>query len=259
MKQILLIISFFCCATAFAQKSIPMPNPPSLVVDNAHLLNEYDRKQLEKKLVDLDQNTSNQIAIVTVPSLNGEALEDVSLATLRDWGIGGKKHNNGILILIALEEKKIRIEVGYGLEGAVTDVASKDIIENDLKPAFKMHNYYGGFNNAVDNLSKAATGEYKERRSRNNDDGKGGNGLGIFLIIIVVIIIIIFRGGRGGGGMVSRGRSNGLLETLFWTSLLSGGGGRSSGGGWGGGSSGGGGFGGFGGGSGGGGGASGGW
>ena len=257
MKKLLYILFSFLCLQVAAQKVLPKPNPPSLVVDNANVFAAQDRQALEKKLVALDDSTSNQICVVTVPSMNGEVIEEVANKTYRDWGIGNKKTNNGILILVAVNDRKIRIEVGYGLEGAIPDVTANDIINNYIKPAFKQGNYLGGINAAVDNLSKAAVGEYKVKKERNKERGGAGNIIGIIIIIIIIIVLSIIKGGGGrNGGYRSRGldASDLILPLLF----NYGGWGRSGGGGgFGGGDSGG--FGGFGGGSSGGGGASGSW
>ena len=227
---------------AAAQKSLPKPNPPSLVVDNANVFAAQDRQALEQKLIALDDNSSNQICVVTVPTMNGEVIEDVANKTFRDWGIGNKKTNNGVLILVAVNDKKIRIEVGRGLEGAIPDVTANDIINNDIKPAFRKGNYISGINAAVDNLSKAAVGEYKVKREK---ESSGSSHIGsiikiIFFIIIIIVFLASGRGGRGGRG----GGSNAWMLPL----LLSGSGGNSNWGGSSGGDSGGGGFGGFGGG-----------
>jgi uncharacterized protein len=248
----------------------PRPNPPRLVNDLADVLQPEQRDELERKLVALDDSTSNQIAIVLIKTLNDYPIEDYSVNLFRSWGIGNKKTNNGVLIVAAMDDHKVRIEVGYGLEGAIPDITANDIIYNDIAPNFKTGNYFRGLDIATDDLSKAAAGEYHTARQRNNnnDEDDGGNGIGIFIIIIIVIIFIIFRGGRGGrgGGMISR-RGYGGLGPLFWASMLgsSNRGWGSNSGGWGGGGGGfgggggGGGFGGFGGGSSGGGGASGSW
>ena len=254
MKKIIFIFFLLLNAIVFAQKSIPKPNPMRLVNDYAKVLNDYDANQLERKLIALDDSTSNQIVILTIPSLNGEIIEEVAVKTFREWGIGGKEKSNGILVLIAVQDKKIRIEVGYGLEGAIPDVVANDIINNDLKPAFKQNNFIGGITKAVDDLSKAAVGEYKVKRSK-KDKGSGGGSIFWFAIILVIVFIIMGNRG-GGGGRGGRMNAGDLIAPLLFSSLL--GGGRSSGGGgWGGGD--GGGFGGFGGGSSGGGGASGDW
>ena len=247
MKKVISIFLLLLSVQLFAQKVIPRPAVQTLVVDNANVLNDYDREQLERKLVALDDSTSNQIAIITVKSLNDQPIEEVATATFRDWGIGNKKTNNGVLILVAVQDKQIRIEVGYGLEGAIPDITANDIIEHDIKPAFRQGNYYGGLNQAADDLSKAAAGEYKVRRERAQPQGKG-SGL-VFLIILAIVIFILSRRGGGGGG--------GFIGPFLLGTML-GGGGRGFGGG-GGDFGGGGGFGGFGGGSSGGGGASGSW
>ncbi|MGI8950456.1 MAG: TPM domain-containing protein [Chitinophagaceae bacterium] len=261
MKRIffLIILTFFS-AIVFAQNVLPKPNPPRLVVDNANILSPEQRNILEAKLDALDDSTSNQIAIVTIPTLGDYAIEDYANKLFREWGIGNKKNNNGILILVASNDRKVRIEVGYGLEGAIPDITANDIIQNDITPNFKEGNYYHGLDQAIESLGKAATGEYKVAKQADDNSSASGSSVLGFIIILIVILIIIGRSGRGGGGMMSRRGSGGW----FWPLLLSnlGGGGRGfGGGGFGGGGfgGGGGGFGGFGGGSSGGGGASGGW
>ncbi len=261
MKQLLAVVFLFTSLVSIAQNVLPKPNPPRLVVDAAHLLSAEQLQILESQLVALDDSTSNQISIVTIPTLEDYAIEDYSLKLFRDWGIGGGKNNNGVLILVSKAESKIRIEVGYGLEGAIPDITAKSIIENNLAPNFREGNYYRGFAEAIENLGKAAAGEYKDPRQKNGDEGGGGS---IFTILLIIVFIILFLGrggGKGGkrGGMYSRRGAGALWPLLF----LGGGnrGGGFGGGGFGGGGfgGGGGGFGGFGGGSSGGGGASGGW
>jgi uncharacterized protein len=271
MKKLALLISLLFSVCAFAQidnVTPKRPNPPRLVNDFANVLTPEQVDALERKLVAYDDSTSNQIAIVILPSITDKSgqeypIEDVSLKILRDWGIGNKKNNNGIVILAAIQERKLRIEVGYGLEGAIPDMIAKSIIENDLRPNFKQENYYRGFDDAVNSIMQAAAGEYKAPEGYANRGAKGGPGFGkiIFGIIILIIIMSMFGGGGGrGGGYMSR-RGSGWLGPLILGQMLGsagrgGGGWSGGGGGW---SGGGGGFGGFGGGSGGGGGASGGW
>ena len=253
-KLLLILLVFAAIFNTSAQKSIAKPVPARLVVDYANILSTAEVETLERKLVALDDSTSNQIAIVTVKSLNNEVIEDVAVATFRDWGIGNKKTRNGVLVLVAIEDRKIRIEVGYGLEGAIPDVTANDIINNDIKPNFKQGNYYAGLDAAINNLSKAASGEYHVARERPAGGKGGGNILGIIIIIVIIIFMIARRGGGGSGGNRSGGD---FLTPFIIGSLLNGGGNR--GGGWGGGNDGGGGFGGFGGGGSGGGGSSGSW
>lgn len=242
-----------------AQNVLPAPNPPRLVVDDAHLLSSDQVQILEQKLDAFNDSTSNQIAVVTINDLDDYPIEDYANKLFREWKIGTAKNNNGVLLLISKNDHKIRIEVGYGLEGAITDVMSSDIITNDLTPNFRNENFYAGIDEATTSLMQAAAGEYKERGTRNDDIEGGGNVIG-FIIIIFIIIILIGRGrggGRGGGMFSRRGVGNWWLPGMF----LGGGNWGSGSGGWSSGSGGfgGGGFGGFGGGSSGGGGASGGW
>jgi uncharacterized protein len=246
------IIMILWLSPALPQNILSRPNPPRLVTDEANLLSSHQVDILEEKLVALDDSTSNQIAVVTVTSLGGYEIEDYAVKLFRDWGIGDKTSRNGILILIAPNERRVRIEVGYGLEGAIPDITANDIIDNILTPRFKEGNFYAGIDNAVDALGDAATGEYYVARERQEVPEPS---LLLVLLIILIVLMIIMRsngGGRGGGMISRRGYRGWGGVPPIWT----GGGGGWSGGGW---SGGGGGFGGFGGGSSGGGGASGSW
>lgn len=239
MKRfLLLLLLLISLVNVFAQRVavLPKPNPPRLVADNANLLSDYDRSTLEQKLDDLNNNTSNQIAVVTIPTLGDETiLEDYANALFRSWGIGNKKHNNGVLVLIVANDHKIRIEVGYGLEGAIPDVTAKDIITNDLAPAFKLHDYYSGINAAVESLGKAATGEYNERGVPASHIGFMG--LNPKELLTGILCIIIFsigffnRGKSSSGGFVTTSHEDYSTSSSSSASSFSGFGGGSSGGG----------------------------
>ena len=235
----------------FAQNIIAKPNPATLVTDVAGVLTPEQKQALEKKLVAIDDSSSNQIAVVIIPTLDGYPKEEYATKLFRDWGIGNKKTNNGVLLLVAINDRQIRIEVGYGLEGAIPDITALNIIDNDIKPAFKAGNYYEGINKATDNIAKAAVGEYKVAKAKKSKS-KGSGGF----LIIFIIIFLILRSGRGGGGSNIGGSGFSDVATGLLLGSILGGGGRGGGGGYGGG---GGGFGGFGGGSSGGGGAGGSW
>lgn len=252
----LLTTILFLYATLFAhqvhaQNIIAKPNPATLVTDAAGVLSAEQKQSLENKLVAIDDSSSNQIAVVIIPSLDGYPKEEYATKLFREWGIGNKKTNNGILLLIAIEDRQIRIEVGYGLEGAIPDITALNIIDNDIKPAFKAGNYFEGIDKATDDIAKAAVGEYKVKKVKKSK-GKGGSG---FFVLILIIIFIVLRN-RGGGSNIGGGGFSDVATGMLLGSLLNGGG-RHSSGGWG--DSGGGGFGGFGGGSSGGGGAGGSW
>jgi len=257
VSPFVLTIVFFLQAllfanNTFAQSIIAKPSPATLVTDLAGVLTPEQKQALENKLVAIDDSSSNQIAVVIIPSLDGYPKEEYATKLFRDWGIGGKK-NNGILLLIAINDREIKIEVGYGLEGAIPDITAINIIDNYIKPAFKAGNYYEGIDQATDNIAKAAVGEYKVAKVKKSKS-KGSGGL---FLIILIIIFVILKGGRGGGGSNIGGGGFSDIATGMLLGSLLGGGGR-GGGGWGD-SGGGGGFGGFGGGSSGGGGAGGSW
>jgi uncharacterized protein len=268
MKKLALIISLLISVSAFAQIETVVPkrpSPPRLVNDFANLLTQDQIDDLERKLVAYDDSTSNQIAIVLLPTITDKSgneypIEDVGLNILRTWGVGNQKNNNGIVIVAAMQEHKLRIEVGYGLEGAIPDVTAKAIIENDLRPNFKNNDYYHGLDAAINSIMEAARGEYKAPPGYNERGSSRGINIGKIIVGIIILFVILsmFGGGGGGGGYMSR-RGSGWLGPFILGQMLGsagrGGGWSGGGGGW----SGGGGFGGFGGGSGGGGGASGGW
>jgi uncharacterized protein len=263
-KFILSVLLVTFAIAGYAQKILPKPNPPKLVNDEAGVLSPSEEQQLEAQLVAYDDSTSNQVAVVLIPTLDNYPIEEYALKLFREWGIGNKKTNNGVLIIAAIEDRKIRIEVGYGLEGAIPDITSNHIIEEDIKPEFRSGDYYEGLSRAANSIIRAAAGEYQAPKGYRKRDG-GGKGAPIGAIIFIIIMIILFAsrgGGRGGGGFMSR-RGSGWLGPFILGNILGGMSRGGSGGGWGGGgggwSGGGGGFGGFGGGSSGGGGASGSW
>jgi uncharacterized protein len=258
---ILLVASTF---VLHAQKFPAPPNPPRLVNDYVKLLTPDQRESLERKLVAYDDSTSNQITVVIMESIGDYSPGDYATGLGREWGVGGKEFNNGVVLLITTGggagKRHVFIAPGYGLESAIPDITAKQIIDNELIPQLRSQNYYRGIDHAVDAIIRAAAGEYKAPDGYANRGQKSG-GKKIFPVLIVMFIIIMIiarssRGGGGGGGMMSRRGYRGSAGSPIWWFPMGGGG--SGGGGWSGGG-GGGGFGGFGGGSFGGGGAGGSW
>lgn len=259
LSTIFNVLTFFILSInlAFAQDFPAKPN--RLVNDYTGTLNAQQVQSLEQKLVSFDDSTSTQIAVVLIKSLGPYDVADYGVRLAQKWGIGGKENNNGILLLASLGDRKVTIQTGYGLEGAVPDAIAFRIINEDIKPAFGRQNYFEGLDQATNSIMAYTRGEYKAKPKK--DANGDGIPLGAIFIIIIVLFLLISKGGGGkGGGQVvgSRGSSN-----LLWWTLLSGMGGGHRGGGFGGGGrfggGRGGGFGGFGGGGFGGGGASGGW
>jgi uncharacterized protein len=260
----LLILLALAAAPAAAQD---FPQLTGRVVDAANIIPDADEAALARKLEAVETASSRQLVVATVPSLQGYPIEDYGYQLGRKWGIGQKGANNGIILLVAPNERKVRIEVGYGLEPIMTDALSGDIISGQIFPAFKRNDYPGGINAGADAIieqlrappeqaeQKALAAQQKARQRGSAGDGGGSIFPLIFWVIVFLFVILpMLRGGR-------RGRRHRRSGVWLWGPGLGGGwGGGSSGGGFGGfgGGGGGGGFGG-GGGSFGGGGASGGW
>jgi len=242
-------------ASAGSIQGIPPRPSPEKFVNNISISNGFlttdETNQLENKLEQFSNETSNQIAIVIVDSTNGYEPAEYATELGHQWGIGQKKSDNGIVILVKLSPpRKVFIAVGYGLEGAIPDGTTEEIVQNEILPEFKKGSYYLGLNKAVDVIMGFAKGEYN---SSNYDKGTQASKSAGLIIALVIILIIFVISRRGGGG----GYTLGNAGLFFWGSGLGRGGFGGGGGGFSGG--GGGGFGGFGGGSFGGGGAGGSW
>jgi len=241
------IIFFLFLPILFLNAQIEIPVLKNYANDFTNTLSNSELYTFNTALKKFDDSTSNQIVFLMISALNGASLEDFTYQTATKNQIGSKKNNNGVLFFVAKDDRMMRIEVGYGLEGTLPDALANSIIRNEVRPYFKQGDYYSGIAAGINAILLATRGEYQ------GDGDKKGKGTGtripfIFMIIIFMILSSIFRkGGKGGGGGI-----------LPWIILGSMGGSRSSGG-WG--SGGGGGFGGFSGGGGGfgGGGASGSW
>jgi uncharacterized protein len=259
-KKIILLCSLVLCAfTAFSQ-DLPA-KPSTLVTDYTNTLTADEKQRLETKLDAFDDSTSTQIAVLIIKSVGQYDINEYAQKVGRNWGIGQKGKNNGLIILVALGDRKVSIQTGYGAEAVVPDATTNEIIQNDLKPHFKNGDYYGGLDAAADDLIKYTKGEYKSDKKPSGRGGGSGAGF-IVIIIIVIVLIAIFRG-KGGGGQIIDSRGGASPFWWFLGGALLGRG--SGGGGWGGfsdsggGGDSGGGFGGFGGGDFGGGGSSGSW
>ena len=238
----------------------PPPTPTQWFTDEAGLISASDGAALNEKLRAFEQSSGAQFIIYIFKSLDGDPLEDFTIRCAEKWKVGNKKYDNGLILFVFVQERKFRIEVGYGLEGAVTDAFSSDVLRNYLTPHFRQGDFAGGLNAATDAIMAKIRGEEPPRppvnpepTSRRGAERAAGTIPPIailFLIIFALFIVprLILPRGAGCGG-------------CFWPMFFLGGGGRGStfgGGGFGGFGGGGGGFSGGGGGFGGGG-ASGGW
>jgi uncharacterized protein len=244
-----------------AQTLPDRPNPPQLINDFAGVFSTDETTALEQKLVAYYDSTSTQIAVVTLQSLDGYPIDDYAFKLGNKWGIGEKGKNNGLLILVAVADRKAFIATGYGMEGALNDGKLGTILRNEILPYFKGGSYYQGIDNGINSIMAAAAGEYKSNGKQKKPIDS------TTLLIIIGIVFIIFGLGLFTSYRAAK-RYSILNNVPFWVAWsiinaasrnTSSRGGGFWGGGGGGGFSGGGGFGGFGGGSFGGGGAGGSW
>ena len=226
------------CAAQGMQSPIPQPNPVTPVVDYANVLDAATKKRLENILKNLSENpTANvEMAVVTVNTTGGQDVFDYSLAVMRGWGIGDeKKQKGGILLLVAVQDRKYNTQVSRHLEGDIPDSVAGEIQRTYLVPAFRAGDYNKGIADTVQAF--VATLAEKRgfsiegidqryayqapRRQGGNTRGGGSSCMTFFIILIVVIVLLASRGGRGGGG--------GCLNMLLLGSLLNSGGRGSSG------------------------------
>ncbi|HEV7261318.1 MAG TPA: TPM domain-containing protein [Bosea sp. (in: a-proteobacteria)] len=263
MKAVLLALLMALAASLALAAEPTYPPLTGRIVDGANLISPEARQRIEGKLKAHEDKTSDQLVVATVPSLQDVGIEDYANGLFRFWKLGQAKTNNGVLLLVAPNERKVRIEVGYGLEGALTDALSKVIITTAVAPKFKAGDFAGGIEGGVDAILSILAGdaeEWQRRASVRSDDASVVDVIAIVFVMLMVFILIaafMNESRRGGGGRHHRMR-NGRWVTLPQNSGWSTGSGWSGGGGWSSGSSSGGGFSG-GGGSSGGGGASGDW
>lgn len=258
---VLLVALVWLVAAGLARAAEPtFPALTGRIVDQANILSPAKELELSAKLEALEHDTTDQLVVVTLPSLQGYEIEDYGYRLGRAWGIGQQGKNNGALLIIAPTERKVRIEVGYGLEPILTDALSALIIQNQMLPAFRTGGYEQGITDGVDAIDHQLRLDPAEAQARAAAAKPAkSKAPGLPLAFIAIVLFFLFFGMLG-GGRGGRRRGNGLGAVLLWGAAEAmRNGGR---GGWGGGGGGfGGGGGGFGGGGGGfgGGGASGGW
>jgi uncharacterized protein len=219
------------------------PTLTGRIVDQAGILDAAAQARIETKLKDLESKTTTQIVVVTLKSLQGYDIADYGYQLGRKWGIGQKGQNNGALLIVAPADRRVRIEVGYGLEGMLTDAVSRLIIDNAILPRFRTGDFAGGIERGVDDIVQVLSGDADDfkRRAAERERPRGDEGIGSFafvMLILLIWLILYFRQSRQQQQMGRRRGSTG------WGPVVGGGwpgGGWSSGSG-GGGDSGGGGF-----------------
>jgi len=242
MKKIIIFIAtvILSYSTAF---SLDIPKLQGRVNDYAGMLSQQEKQELEQTLKSIETNTTAQLVLLTMPSLEDENLEDYTMRVAEEWKLGQEKKDNGVILFVALKERRIRIEVGYGLEPVLPDGRSGTIIRNIITPAFKQGKFFQGFSDAFLAMNSFITGsdsidQFEQNYAEEADD----TFIEIIMIIIIVsVFIFIFvlagkrslRSGKGihwtGGSSWSSSSSS--SGRSFSSGGFSGGGGSFGGGG----------------------------
>ena len=174
-------------------RALTVPQYQGYVTDLAGMISPAERQRLEQTLLAFDQSDSTQIAVLTIPSLEGDALEDFSIRTVEAWKIGQKSKDNGVLLLVSKGDRKIRIEVGRGLEGVLTDLLAGRIVDQIITPRFKANQLDEGFEAGVSAIISAARGEFQGSGSSRLPQGKSGQS-SLFGYLIFFAILVGFLG-----------------------------------------------------------------
>jgi uncharacterized protein len=197
------------CFLATPLAALEVPALKGHVNDYANLLSRETVAALEARLAEFEKAESTQIVILTIPSLQGEVLEEYSIKVAGRWKIGQKKLDNGVILLISKNDRKMRIEVGYGLEGRLTDLLAGRIIDNDIRPFFKEGKYDAGVSSGVNAIVQAVRGEYRGMKPEPAEKpGFLRSEIvipvcvvgGMFLVVLVMFLIARKSPGSGSGG-----------------------------------------------------------
>ncbi len=236
LRALVFVVAALSLAAALAAANFPPLT--GRVVDEARILSPLTAADLERKLADLERKSGIQLVVATVPSLGGEEIEPYANALFRAWKLGEAKKNNGVLLLIAPKEHRIRVEVGYGLEGTLTDAVSSVIIANAIAPRFKVGDFDGGVTRGVDDIVTALTtdsAEWKPKPADTRAEHQASllDAIAPFLIFLFIMFVLSRVGRRGGGNVVfiPMGMGGGFRGGFGGGGGFSGGGGGFSGGG----------------------------
>ncbi|WP_224982482.1 TPM domain-containing protein [Geomonas agri] len=191
MKKLFLLLTFLLTIQVCAAAEVPPLR--SHVNDYASMLSPQMAQQLESELTAFERSDSTQIVVLTIPSLEGEVLEQYSIKVVEKWQLGQKGKDNGALLLVVKNDRKIRIEVGRGLEGKLTDLMSGRIIRNEITPAFKRGDFDQGISRGVDAIMATVRGEY-QAQSTDLRHGKRG-APPILTLLLFVLVASVFLGG----------------------------------------------------------------
>ena len=196
----LALFAFVAFLLVLPALALDFPALSGRVVDDAGILDEETRAALTQKLAEFEAKTTDQFVVVTLKSLQGTSIEDFGVELGRHWQIGQRDKNNGVLLIVAPNERRVRIEVGYGLEGALTDAVSRLIIENGITPRFRAGDFAGGITRGVDDIISVLSGdaeEWQARAARRPDtvsptDSTRNDSIWPVIWVVLVVMVVVF-------------------------------------------------------------------
>jgi uncharacterized protein len=211
------LLALMLCWACAALADVAVPPLTGRVVDKTATLSSSDISSLDQTLKNFEARKGSQVAVLIVPTTQPETIEQYSLRVAEAWKIGRKKIDDGAILVVAKDDRKLRIEVGYGLEGALTDVTSKRIIDEVITPKFRSGDFAGGISDGVNRILRVIDGEplpAPAQRQQNSGLFSQLDPLNPFLIVAVIVAGGIFRGllGRLFGSLAT----GGLVAALFW-------------------------------------------
>lgn len=216
--RLIFILTLGFVLTSYGQFDVPeKPNVQTSVYDYINLFSKNERQYFEDKLITYSDTTSTQIVIITIATTNGENINYLGANWGEKWGIGQAREDNGILILLAQDDRRIAINTGYGVEHLLTDALSKRIIEQDIIPLFKKGNYIEGLDRGVDAIFKILTGEYQNKNSSKASEIPL-KFVFIVIIIILMIVFLVFRNNQGkknGARSFKNSSNRDILEAII--------------------------------------------
>lgn len=212
-RAAILLAGLLCAAGVAAQELQPLPALEARVTDLTGTLTAAQQAELEQKLAAFEQRKGSQVALLIVQTTEPETIEQYSLRVAETWKLGREKPDDGVLLLVALKDRAMRIEVGYGLEGALPDITAKRIISDTITPLFRQGDIYGGVNAGLQQIMKVAEGESLPPPDR-KWQGRGDNLLGMLPFLFFMVLI--------GGSILRRifGRTLGAVATGGLTGLI---------------------------------------
>lgn len=217
------IVLFLLCTRGMAAEVIP-PAPDAFFNDYAHVVSPGVAQRLNETLKQFERDTSDQIVVAVFPKMQSDSsIEDYTVRVAQAWKVGQKDKKNGVVLFVFIQDRKMFIQVGYGLEGALPDALCKRIIETEIKPRFRNSDYDGGLSAGVSAIMAATRGEYKGTGATANERGNSSGGPVFIVVVILIVLALLFlsrigraftgagyrRGGYGGWTIGSGGFSGG--------------------------------------------------